>query len=172
MAISINWPTKVITVPQSYLTNLGGGVYQLDVNQFRLDLKDLEDNEQGISYLDTHRRNAPVTLSGTTYAQTFEIINGYTITFEDGVYRVKVVGANNNIADVTNVNSVSLLITNSAGLIQVTSGSGVLPQDIIDIADAVWDESLAGHVAAGAAGKVLTDAEANTDVTQAKVNAL
>ena len=33
----------------------------------------------------------------------------------------------------------------------------------------VWDEPLSAHTIAGSAGKVLADAEANTDVTQAKV---
>jgi len=123
--ITINWATKVISIPQSYLTNLGGGVYELDVDQFRLDLKDLEDSEEGMMFPSTHNHNTTVTLSGVTYARTFEVINGYTIEFEDGSYTVKCVGANHNIGDVKVVNSVSLLIGNSAGLIQVTSGSGL-----------------------------------------------
>ena len=32
MAISINWATKVINIPQDYLTDLGGGVYELYLN--------------------------------------------------------------------------------------------------------------------------------------------
>ena len=123
--ITINWATKVISVPQSYLTDLGGGVYEFDVDQFRLDLKDLEDSEEGMMFPSTHNHNTTVTLSGVTYARTFEVINGYTIEFEDGSYTVKCVGANHNIGDVKVVNSVSLLIGNSAGLIQVSSGSGL-----------------------------------------------
>lgn len=137
--ISIDWPTKVIAIPQSYLTNLGGGVYELDVDQFRLDLKDLEDSETGMAFPSTHNHNTTVTLSGVTYSRTFEIINGYTVEFENGSYTVSCVGANHNIADVKVVNSVSLLIGNSSGLIQVTSGSGVLPGDITDITNAVWE---------------------------------
>ena len=38
-----------------------------------------------------------------------EIINGYTVTFQDGQYRVRFVGSNNNISDVANLNQVSLL---------------------------------------------------------------
>lgn len=141
MAISVHWPTKVISIPQSYLTNLGGGVYELDTDELRLDLKDLEDSEQGMPYLDTHSHNSAVTLAGATYVQILEIINGYTITFEDGQYAVNLVGSNNNISEVTNVNQVSIRSNNSAGLIQVTSGSGVLPQDIVDIAEAVWEDN-------------------------------
>lgn len=147
MAVTIDWPTKVIDVPQSYLTNLGGGIYEFDVDQFRLDLRDLEDTEAGMVELPTHNHNTTVTLSGVTYARTVEIINGYTVEFEDtgSPYTVKAVGANHNIADVKVVNQVSMLIGNSAGLIQVTSGSGVLPADIIDIAEAsrtaVWSDN-------------------------------
>lgn len=128
MAISINWATKVISVPRADLTNLGGGIYELDVDAFRLELKDIEDSEIGQVFASTHRHNTEVTLSGVTYARTVEIINGYTIEFEDvgSPYTVKCVGANHNIADVKVVNQVSLIIGNSAGLIAVdTGGSGL-----------------------------------------------
>jgi hypothetical protein len=125
MPISINCATHVITVPQSYLTLISSPLYELDVNQFRLDLKDWEDSETGIAMPDTHRHNTAVILSGVTYARTLEILAPYTITFEDGTYSVRCVGANHNIADVKNVNSVSLIIGNSAGMISVASGSGL-----------------------------------------------
>lgn len=154
MAISVDWPSKVISIPQSYLTSLGGGVYELDTNQFRLDLKDLEDNEQGISYLDTHRHNTEVTLAGVTYARFFEIINGYTITFEDLQYAVNLVGSNNNISEVANVNQVSIRSSNSAGLISV-SGGGSSASD-------VWNYSLNGK----AAKDRLTDADKSSKLVR------
>lgn len=123
--ITVDWTTKIISVPQSYLTLVSGSLYELDVNQFRLDLKDLEDDaSQGMIYLDTHRHNTEVTLAGVTFARTFEIINGYTVEFEDGSYRVSLVGANNNIADVLVVNSVSVQVNNSAGLIVTNTATG------------------------------------------------
>lgn len=124
MAISINWGTKVITVPQSDLTPLGGSLYELNVDTFRMSLKDLEDDVEGMTFPDTHQHNTEVELGGVTYARFVEIINGYTITFEDGQYAVNLVGANNNILDVANVNSVSLRSSNSAGLVTVDSGAG------------------------------------------------
>lgn len=129
MAISINWATQVITIPQADLTLISGALYELDVDVLRLALKDIEDGDEGIAFPDTHRHNTQVTLSGVTYARTFEIVNGYTITFEDvgTPYTVRCVGANHNIADVKNVNQVSLIIGNSAGLIVVSSGSGLSP---------------------------------------------
>lgn len=154
---SINWLTKVIYVPISYLTNLGGGIYELDVDQFRLDLKDIEDSEDGMTFPRTHVHNTQVTLSGVTYARTVEIINGYTIEFENGSYTVKCTGANHNVADVKVVNSVSLLIGNSAGLITVTSGSGVTAQDKEDIASLVWEELQANHTTAGSLALALNE---------------
>jgi len=141
MSISIAWGTKVITIPQSFLTFISAALYELDVDEFRLALKDLEDSEDGSVFPDTHRHNTAVTLSGVVYARTVEIINGYTVTFEDGQYSVHCVGANHNLADVKNVNQVSLIVGNSAGLITVVSGSGVTEQDKLDIADRVWTDS-------------------------------
>ncbi len=128
MALSMNWDTQVVTVPQADLTSLGGGVYELDVDAFRLALKDLEDSEVGMAFPATHRHNTEVTLSGVTYARTVEMINGYTVSFENTgtPYVVSCVGANHNLGDVTNFDGgMSLLIGNSAGLIVKTIGSGL-----------------------------------------------
>jgi hypothetical protein len=165
MSISITWGTKEITVPQSYLTSLGGNKYELDVDQFRLDLKALEASEAGMPFADTHSHNTTVELSGVTYARSVEVKNGYTVNFEDGTYQVSCVGANHNLGDVKTVDNVSLLIGNSAGLIQVSSGSGVLPSDIVDIADAVWDEAISEHVVAGSTGEALDNASGGSSPT-------
>ncbi len=125
MTISVNWDTQVITVEQSDLTSLGGGVFELDIDVFRLALKDLEDDPEGMPFPTTHSHNTTVTVGGVTLARVIEIINGYTVTFEDGQYAVNLIGANSNISDVTNVNQVSIRSANSAGLIQVSSGSGL-----------------------------------------------
>lgn len=117
MPISINWGSKVITVPQSFLTFVSGTTYTLNLDDFRHALKNLEDDFEGMPYLDTHRHISPITLSGATYARFVEIINGYTVTFENGFYQVNLSGANNNIVDVLNRNSVSVVANNSSGLI-------------------------------------------------------
>ncbi len=129
MAISVNWGTKVISVPQSFLTFVSGTLYALDTDVFRLALKDLEDDSPGMPFLDTHSHNTEVTIAGVTYAQTIEIINGYTVTFEDGQYAVRLDGSNNNIFDegIINRNQVSVIPTNSAGLQIVNQGSGLSP---------------------------------------------
>ena len=117
---TVDWGTSVITVPLSYLTLISGSVYSLDTNQFRLDLKTLEAGTDGMPFLRTHKHNTTVTLSGITYARIFEIINGYTITFEVGNYAVILSGSNNNIIDAMNFNGVTVLGNNSAGLIDAS----------------------------------------------------
>lgn len=120
MAISIDWGTRVITVPQADLTHVGGTNYELDTEAFRIALKDLEDNEGGIVHPKTHNHNTSVLLGGIEYARIIEIINGYTVTFEEKAqpYAVNFVGSNNNILDVANLGTVSFRSNNSAGLIQ------------------------------------------------------
>lgn len=141
--MTIDWATKVISIEQSYLTLLSGSVYELDVNLFRLDLKNLEDSTEGMPYPDTHSHNTEYTISGVTYARAFQIINGYTVTFENTgtPYVVSCTGANHNIADVTNFDGgMSLLPNNSAGMIVVSSGSSGSAED-------VWNYSIDGKTA-------------------------
>lgn len=138
MAISVNHATRVIYVPQSFLNPLGGSIYELNVNDLRLAIKDLEDDEDGIVLPTVVSHNTQVTLAGITFARTVEFINGYVIEFEDGQYAVQLTGANNNIADVMVVNQVSLRSANSAGLI--VTGAG----DPNEVADAVLARTVEG----------------------------
>lgn len=156
MAISVNWPNKIISVPQADLTPLGGNVYELDVNVLRLELKALEDDE-GMPFLDTHRHNTLVTIGGVTLARVVEIINGYTITFEDGQYAVNIVGANSNISDVANVNQVSIRSANSAGMVE-TGISGLTAQESANLAGAASDAAVA-KAEASRARKWITNRE-------------
>jgi hypothetical protein len=85
MAISVNWSTGVITVNKVDMTLVQTtpyDVYELDVNQFRLALKDLEDDVDGIAFQRTHNHNPPVTFGGVTIARSVEILSPYTVTFE------------------------------------------------------------------------------------------
>lgn len=152
MAISISWTSGVISVPKTDLTLVGGAVYEYDVSAFRLELKDQEDGETGMPFPDTHRHNTTVELAGATYARSVEMINGYTVTFEDGQYAVNLFGANHNVMDVTNVNQVSVRTQNSAGLIEVSTGAG---PSAADIADAVLEEAVADHNTSGSLGSFI-----------------
>ena len=133
MAFTVNHLTKVISIPQSDLTLESGTIYSLDSEQFRLDLKDWEDSEYGMAMPDTHRHNTTVTIAGVTYARTIEIINGYSLEFEDGQYTVIIEGSNNNFHDVLNgilvQNQVQVIPTNSAGLV-VAAGGGATAEEV------------------------------------------
>lgn len=139
MALSINWSTKVITVPQADLTSLGGSNYELDIDAFRLELKDIEDSDEGMAYPYTHNHVAPISVGGTSLARVVEIVNGYTVTFQDvgSPYIVNLTGANSNISDVANLNNVSIRSQNSGGLVQA-SGGGATATDI-------WGADLSSH---------------------------
>ena len=149
MAISINWPTGVISVPKADMTLVQSTpieIRELNINTFRLTLKDLEDDEEGMPFPRTHNHNTIVTVGGVTLARVVEIINGYTVTFENGAYAVNLVGANSNISDVVNLNTVSVRASNSAGLTE------------LNLADVVWNALTADHLTAGTTGKALSDA--------------
>lgn len=132
MAISVNWGTRVVTIPQSYLTFVSGVDWTLDLDKLRLDLKGEEAGELGIIFPDTHSHNTEIVLAGITYARSIEMINSFTITFEPGAYRVIMEGANSNVQDVTNYNITQTASQNSAGLIVVATGGGGGSCDTVD----------------------------------------
>lgn len=155
--ITVTWPTRVIFIPRTEMTLIQSSpivVYEININTLRLALKDLEDGEEGMPYPDTHSHNPPVSISGITLARVFEIINNYTVTLEDGQYAVNFVGANSNIADVININNVSVRIANSAGLIY--SETTITEADMNTIVDKVWDEPLDDHQSVGSIGEWLS----------------
>ena len=121
MAISVDWAgTKVIYIPKSFLTLVQATpteIYELPLNAFRLALLGLQDDTDGRPWQKTYRHNTEVALGGLTYARTFEVLDPYTVTFEDGQYAVNLTGANSNVGDRVNVNQVSVRSQNSAGLI-------------------------------------------------------
>ena len=107
--IFINWITGEIFVPKFFSTLVQTTpieVRDLDIDLFRLKLRDLEDNIDGRPWPKTHTHNTQVVLSGITYARVIEILDPYTITFEDGQYAINLQGANSNIADRININNV------------------------------------------------------------------
>jgi len=133
--VTINWATKVISILRSELTPISGTLYELDTDWFRKQLKDIEDSSDGMAFERTHKHNTEVTVAGVTYARFIEIINGYSITFEDDYYSVRLTGSNNNIFDIQNgilnQNHVQVIPGNSAGLIVVTedTGSGLTSEE-------------------------------------------
>lgn len=125
--ISIDWATRVITVPKADTVQIQAApeVRTYNVNTFRQELKDLEDDPDGMPFPDTHSHVTEITISGVTYTRFVEIINGYTVEFEDGQYTVVTTDANHNIGDVKVANQVSLTTNNSAGLVKGTASDDV-----------------------------------------------
>ncbi len=140
MAITIDWATKIISVPQADLTFVSGTLYELDTNWFRMQLKNIEDSSDGMPFERTHKHNTEVVILGTVFARVLEIINGYSITFEDAAYTVKLVGSNNNFFDtaggILNRNQVQVIPTNSAGLI-ASAADRAISEDI-NYADGIY----------------------------------
>jgi len=138
MATSVNWLTGIISIPKADLTLIQSSpteIRQLDINAFRLELRDLEENEDGRPFPRTHDHNAPVDIGGVSLARVIQILSPYTITFEDGQYAVNLTNANSNIGDRVNVNQVSVRSANSAGLqelsaLRYASFGGVVSVDL------------------------------------------
>lgn len=164
MAISVNLLTFVIYVPKADLTleQSSPEIRTLDVNQFRLWLKAWEESEEGMTFTDTHKHNTEVTLSGLTYARIIEILDPYTIEFEDGQYIVNCDGANHNIADKKVPNQVSLIVNNAAGLIRDTN-------QYSSFANAVWSESPSGYTLSDSFGKTVNRIKKETGLIPSMV---
>ena len=120
MTIAIDWISKIISVfkvDMDLIQSVPQVIYNFDLNAFHIIMRDLEAAVGGAPWATTHSHDGESTLGGITYARKIEIIGGYSVTFEDDQYAVNLVGANSNVADVTNVNQVSVRPQNSAGLI-------------------------------------------------------
>lgn len=128
MAYSVNWLTKVITIPKADTewVSTTPDVRKLSATTLWENLRSLEDDPEGMPYPQIVKNTTPVTLAGVTFARQVEIINGYTLTFEDGLYAVDIYGGNTNVADVTNRNQVSVRTANSAGLVVVDQTSSLV----------------------------------------------
>ena len=74
-----------------------------------------------------------------------------------------IVTHNNPYVNINKTSSVSATIST------VNTGSGVTPQDIIDITDAVWDETLSEHLTAGSTGEGLDTASTGSSLTPTEV---
>ena len=132
MAISVDYTGArfCINVPQSDLTLISGTLYEHDTDAFWDEVKAWEASHIGIVFEDMQSYNAPYTVFGTTYAPKVEILNEtnssntdlYQVCYvPDTAYSVRLVGSNNNIADVQNLilkNTTTQVIPgNAAGLI-------------------------------------------------------
>lgn len=117
MAYTVNWTTKVISVPLGDLTLISGVNYSLDAGDFWLEMRRLEASptdglwaEQTLEFVNSQL------LSGLTYSAIVKLINGYTWDITSSNINVSLLGPNNNLLD-TYIpgNGISVLANNSAG---------------------------------------------------------
>lgn len=124
MAITVDWPSGVITIPKADLTLLEGTKYQMDADTYlKAQIKEQEATAQGIHWPDILVHATEVEIAGITYARFMTIVDPYTVVFEMSgpAYSVDIIGANTNIQDVlTDVSGISARFNNSAGLIDNT----------------------------------------------------
>lgn len=126
--MDISWGSKTINVYQAdmvLIQTVPSVIYRLDLDIFRLELKNIEDSSDGMAFPRTHKHNTTVSVGGATLARVIEIVNGYTVSFEETgtPYRVNTVGANSNIGERINLGAgqVSVSTSNSAGLQDLNS---------------------------------------------------
>lgn len=157
--LNIDWHNRIIFIPRAGMTLVQSTpveIRDLNLNTFRLELKSLEDDE-GMPYVDTHNHIAPISVGSVALSRVVEIINDYTITFEDGQYAVNLVGANSNVGDRVNVNQVSVRSANATGLVEVEK----VDFTKTDIAVAVWESLQAEHRNKGTMGDQMHRAVVN-----------
>lgn len=124
MAITVDWATKIISVPQADCILVSGTLYRLPTKTvFRSQVIALASAEEGIWAQPPIDHNPDYTVFGITYAPKVEIINGYQVQFTpNSAWSVLLEESNNNIADVGAgvlvQNQVQVIPNNSAGLIQ------------------------------------------------------
>lgn len=118
MAITVNFITGEIFVPRADMTLIQASpeIRGLDINAFRLELSDIMDNPDGRPWPRIYDHETETLLEGEIYARKVIILAPYFITFEAGLYAVKLSGANANISEVATVNGVSVRSFNSTGL--------------------------------------------------------
>lgn len=117
--LTVDWPTKVITIPQANLTLVSGSRYTYSVEQFFTDLLETFATEEAMVFEISYENSPPVNVGSIQLARVLQAINNYTWTFEDGEYSVELTAGNTNVFDVINKNNVNVFSANSAGLIQV-----------------------------------------------------
>ncbi|HMA78370.1 MAG TPA: hypothetical protein VKP88_04545, partial [Candidatus Paceibacterota bacterium] len=109
--------------------------------QFVLDIKALESSEPGRVFPTIVNFTSTNSLSGTEFAALIDINDYYSITFEDGAYQLVLNGANSNITDVLNLNSVQVIPQNSAGLVSLAEINNALKS----VNDTVYYNSSTGE---------------------------
>lgn len=122
MAYTVNWVTKVVTIPLTDLTLVSGSNYTMNVDMAHDELRRLEWEfteglwaEHAIDFVETQ------VLSGITYVPIIKLVNGYTWLTDASDINIFLIGSNSNFLDTfIPGNGVSVLANNSAGNVSQT----------------------------------------------------
>lgn len=126
MAISMDWPNKIISSTASIL----------DLPAFHATLRDLEDDADGVIWPVTHRWKA-LDLGGGAFFYQCDLINGYQLKFPNaGSYQI----SGNLNGTIIPVSGVYVERKTSAAFITTAVGGSGYTLD--QIAGAVWDKVL------------------------------
>ena len=154
MALSPNWLTKQIEVssPQVVIT----------AQDLINDIRDFEYTWDGMAYERIADASGKEDLgNGVSVGITVSLLSPWQILWYVGNYIATISGGNlvGGLGGdpVAYTAGVQVVIIQSAASTVVATGSGVLPSDVEDIADAVWDELVADHQTVGTTGKALSD---------------
>jgi len=157
MSYLVNWVTQVVSISTSDLVLVLGNHYRLPMIEFLIEIRRLESEFTGglwASQILDHT-NPKLDFAGASYAGFDEIINNYTIEFTGLVDRVDLVGSNNNIVDILIPTGVSIVPSNSGGLIY-NENQSLSNSDMENIARYVWNALTANHTLVGSFGRYMT----------------
>jgi hypothetical protein len=117
--MTIDWENRIVYIYKSDMVQIEPAPnegWKLDLVEFKKAITDRQDDEDGISFLDIINHYPAVELGGTVLASVVEIINGYRVEFENGIYYVLLNGANSNLMEHVILNDVSIRSNNAAGM--------------------------------------------------------
>jgi hypothetical protein len=157
VALTIDWENQLINV-----TSPQTDVLVQDLIDF---IRTEEPSSDGIAYSKVADATGKDSLGGATSTGiTLTLLDNWQLKFWDGNYTATISGGNllggPSGDPVAYTAGVQVVVIQSAASTLVVTGSGVSPSDITDIADAVWDEAIAQHLAIGSTGEKLNDAGA------------
>jgi len=133
MSYSVNWVSKVVSIPTTDLTLVSGTRYSLTMSDFLAEVRRLEwaftEGLWAPAIVD--HTNTRTDFAGANYAPFDDMINGYTVEFTGVADRVDLLGSNNNLVDILIPTGVSIVPSNSAGLqiVETSSGTVLTPEE-------------------------------------------
>ena len=161
MAITLNPITKIvhITSPTDTVT----------IQELVNTIRDWEDELENMSYAKVVDAVGKADLGSSVYtAITMTLSSTWQIQFWSGV-TLGTVKDGNLVGGVSGEpikatgGSDTIVVINQVGGTIAVSGSGVTPQDKIDIAELAWDEDLSTHTTPGTSGDIVTKTNKKVD---------